>query len=321
MVPINLGRRNASFEDFALLSRPISPFSHLPGAPDSEAASQQRAHFDAAYRSVDADRLVSLVLEWRADAARLRSYLEHLTATHASWHGLYLGGLAARLPGKRVLELGSGDGTNACIMAVLGADVIACDVSGESARIVDQVVARTGLRNLRREARDAAMLCLPSRSMDFVVGKSFLHHLDHEAEAHLLDGVAALLRDTGEARFFEPAVNSRVLDRVRWMVPVPGRPSSLARKAFHEWHEEDAHPERDNSSAHYREAASALFRRIDIMPVGSLERFYRLLPRSRFQGAYRRWAHRSEQHHPEWLRWRAARAQLIVLRSPIRGSA
>ena len=47
------------------------------------------------------------------------------------------------------------------------------------------------------------------------MGKAFLHHLTHEDEALYLSKVAALLREGGEARFVEPAVNSRILDSVR----------------------------------------------------------------------------------------------------------
>ena len=159
------------------------------------------------------------------------------------------------------------------------------------------------------------------RSLDFVIGKAFLHHLTHDEESDALAEVASVLGEGGEARFFEPAVNSRLLDRVRWMVPVPGRPSSLARRAFREWREADVHPPRDNSSDHYVAAGRPFFERVQVVPLGCLERFYRLMPRSRFQRSYRRWANRAEERLPQALRRSAARSQLIVFGAPRRRTA
>ncbi len=316
MVSIDPRRRSPSIDSPAERCAPGLTPSH----PSSD-GDHQRAHFDAAYRAVDVDRLVTLVLEWRADASRLRAFLDRMTSVHASWHGLYLGGFSGRLRGTRVLELGSGNGQNACVMAALGADVTASDISIESGRILREVVDRTGLCNLRFESAATSLRSVRRRSLDFVVGKAFLHHLTHDEESDALAEVADRLREGGEARFFEPAVNSRLLDRVRWMVPVPGRPSSLARRAFREWQEADVHPPRDNSSDHYIAAGRPFFDRAQVVPLGCLERFYRLMPRSRFQRSYRRWAHRAEMRLPEALRQSAARSQLIVFGAPRRGTA
>jgi 2-polyprenyl-3-methyl-5-hydroxy-6-metoxy-1,4-benzoquinol methylase len=299
----------------------LSSGSRATAFSDAKGTACQRAHFDRVYRSVDVDQLVAHVRTWRDNAARLSAYLEHMTGVHASWHGLYLGDFAGRIRGARVLELGSGDVTNACVMAALGANVTASDISSETGRIVREVVGRTGLRNLNFERHDVVMFSLPPRSVDFVVGKAFIHHLSHDEETEVLANAAALLCDEGEARFFETAVNSALLDRVRWIIPVPGRPSILARRAFREWQDADIHPFRDNSSAHYIDAGHRFFDRIQVVPVGCLERFYRLMPRSKLQRAYRRWAHRAETHLPQGLQRSAARAQLIVFRSPRRFQA
>ena len=286
--------------------------------PPSYVALHQQAHYDETYRSVDVDRLVGLVRGWLAEPDRLAEFLQDATSIHASWHGLYLDAFAERLRGARVLELGSGDGSNACVMAALGADVTASDVSSESGEIIRQVVERTGLTNLKFESPDATMRALAPRSLDYVVGKAFLHHLSHDEESDILADVANLLGDQGEARFFEPAVNSAWLDRARWMVPVPGRPSSLAGTAFQKWKDEDPHPPRDNSSDHYMNVGRRFFESAEAVPVGCLERFYRFLPRSRFQRSFRRWAYRAEARLPESLQRVAARAQLVVFRSPRR---
>jgi SAM-dependent methyltransferase len=292
----------------------------IPGPVADTTASlgtrDRHSHFDETYRGVDVDELVDLIGEWGANRKSITAHLRELTSIHSSWHGLYLDGFAERLPGAKVLELGSGDGTNACIMAALGADVTASDISDESGRIIRDVVARTGLRHLHFEASDTVMEKVRPHSLDFVVGKAFLHHLNHVEEALLLADVASRLADRGEARFFEPAVNSSLLDHLRWMIPVPGRPSSLSAASFRKWQDEDPHPVRDNSSDHYVDVGKRFFESAEVVPLGCLERFYRFLPRSRFQKRYRSWSHRVEVRLPDGLRRWAARSQLIAFRSP-----
>src|SRR5262249_21657548 len=152
---------------------------------------------------------------------------------------------------KRVLEIGCGDGINALIMGALGAEVIANDISSESERLVREASARLRLHNVRAISGDFTKLDLPFRSFDFVVGKALLHHLTHECENEYLARIGQLLKYEGEARFFEPAINSKILDKIRWLVPVPGRPSILQKAAYARWKAEDPHPERDNSSTYY----------------------------------------------------------------------
>ena len=135
-------------------------------------ARNQHFHFDEAYRSIDVDELVELIGQGRGNRESVAAHLRELASIHASWHGLYFDSFAERLPGAKVLELGSGDGTNACLMAALGAEVIASDISRESGRIIRDVVARTGLRHLRFEASDTVMETVRPRSLDFVVGKA-----------------------------------------------------------------------------------------------------------------------------------------------------
>ena len=120
----------------------------------------------------------------------------------------------------------------------------------------------------------------------------------------------------GEARFFEPATNSVWLERLRWVMPVPARPSILQRNAFREWRARDPHPERDNSSAHFREVASRFFSVVEIVPVGSIERLHRLLPPGERNRAFRRWALRAEQSLPRSVQLWAARSQTLVMREP-----
>jgi 2-polyprenyl-3-methyl-5-hydroxy-6-metoxy-1,4-benzoquinol methylase len=289
----------------------------LPTALGANVTAFNKCHYDLVYSEVSVDRRVELLQRWRQVDASFQSWFEDATATHMSWHGFYYQDFASALRGRRVLELGSGDGLNATVMAMLGAEVTATDVSTESVRIIEQIASRAGLTHLRALRGSMEELRGEEGSFDYVVGKAFLHHLPHPVEASCLEQAARLLRPTGEARFFEPAVNSALLDRVRWIVPVPGRPSALSRRAFKRWKAEDPHPERDNSSDHYSAVGGLFFREVHIVPMGSLERFYRLMPRSRLQRRYRQWSHRLDERLPMWLRWKAARSQLIVFRRPM----
>jgi hypothetical protein len=154
-------------------------------------------------------------------------------------------------------------------------------------------------------------------SFDFVIGKAFLHHLTHELETEFLARSALLLKSDGEARFFEPATNSQKLDKLRWMVPVPGRPSILNKRVFAEWKKNDPHPDRDNSSDHYIKSGKRFFSKVEVVPIGTIERFCRLIPEGNFNRKYRRWAHRIQPGLPFWLRHKAARSQLIIYQQPI----
>lgn len=276
---------------------------------------RNRQHYNSLLRSTSIDRIVEKVE--RADA-----FLDDATRTGTSWVALYSGGFRERLRGAKVLELGSGDGLNSCIMAAMGADVVSVDISEVAVDMLNTSARRLGLGSrIHAMAGDFASIPMPLRQFDFVVGKAFLHHLTHEVEEAYLRKVAAVLRPGGEARFSEPAINSLLLDSLRWVIPVPGRPSSLNVKAFVRYKEDDPHPVRDNSSAHYRESASRLFASVTIVPLGSLERFERFLPPGKLSESFSRFAFRTERLLPAWFRMKTARAQLLVFREPRQNTA
>jgi len=249
-------------------------------------------------------------------ARNFEAFLDNAIKTDTSWHGMYQGGYKDRLAGKRVLELGAGDGLNSAIMALLGAKVIAIDISDGTGTIISEINTQLGTR-IDSFTGDFLLMNFQPESFDFVIGKAFLHHLTHELEEEYLCKVARLLRKDGEARFFEPAVNSMVLDKIRWMVPVPDRPSIFNKRAFRTWKSNDPHPARDNSSDHFRQIGKQYFGEVNIVLIGSIERFYRLIPDGKINRRFRRWAHRVEPYLPAFFRYFAARSQLIVFRKPL----
>ncbi len=276
---------------------------------DSGNKQRNAEHYNAAYRKVDPGALVSKI-------RRLDGWLDDAVRTDTSWHGIYHDGFAGRLSGKRVLEVGCGDGLNALVMAALGAEVVANDIASESARIVNEAASALKMRNIVAVSGDFQEIPFAPREFDLVIGKAFLHHLTHDVEDAYLRKVATILNAGGEARFFEPATNSLVLDRIRWLVPVPGRPSVLQKHAFAAWAAADPHPDRDNSSDHFESVGHRYFEDVRIVCIGSIERLCRLMPEGAWRRGYRRWAHRMETKLPSAVRTKAARAQLVVYRAP-----
>jgi SAM-dependent methyltransferase len=276
---------------------------------DGRLTAANKARYDHKYSNAQIESIISIV-------SRGIEFIEEAILNHTSWRGLYHGGLQHRLRGARVLELGSGDCTNALLMAKLGAEVVATDLSDASPQIARTVAARL---NIPIEAHSGDLLLLASqmesRTFDFVIGKAFVHHLTNSEERDCYSAVAELIRPSGEVRWFEPAVNSPLLDAIRWAIPVPGRPSSLDRRRFREFREMDVHPVRDNSSDSYRRIGGEFFGEIEVYPIGALERFGRLMP-NRYRQSYRRTAFRAEEAIPVALHEWAARSQTVVMRAP-----
>lgn len=269
-----------------------------------------REYYDDLYSSLNVEDIVDKV-------KKFDTFLEDATKTDTSWHGLYLGELASRIAGKKVLELGCGSGLNALIMAALGAEVIAVDIAYESEKLIREAAGDLDLDNIEAITGDFVDLQFKADHFDFIVGKAFLHHLTHDVEFSYISRAAALLKSDGEARFLEPAVNSDFLDALRWIMPAPGRPSKLAGEKFSIWKTNDPHPERDNSSEHFVNIGKRFFNRVTVVPIGSIERFHRLIPQGDMNRKFRRWSHGIETKLPMWLRIKAARSQVIRYQEPI----
>lgn len=247
----------------------------------------------------------------------LEGYLEFATRNETSWFGLYMGNFRERIAGKQVLEMGSGDCNNAAVMAALGAKVYANDIAATSGEIVKRINDNFDFKYpITFVEGDFLRNNLESQSFDFVVGKAFLHHLTIPVEREFLKETARLLKKDGQARFFEPAVNNKLLDEIRWHIPVKGRPSKFYKAAFRKWKEEDPHPDRSFSSKHFRKAGDEFFMEVEIVPIGTLERFRRAIPGKKFNATYTRWALRNEKYLPDFLNTSFARSQLIVYNNP-----
>ena len=253
---------------------------------------------------------VSNILHW---VNNLETFLEASTSTEASWFALYKDDFRSRVKGMKVLEMGCGDCVNASIMAALGADVYANDIAMASGKIIAKVNEECNFDfPIKFIQGDFLENNLEAGQFDFVIGKAFLHHLIIPKERLFLKETARLLKEDGEARFFEPAVNNKILDELRWHIPIGGRPSKFNKKAFASWKEKDPHPERSFSSEHFKQAGREFFKDVDIYPVGTLERFGRLFGWGKRQERFKSWALKNENKLPVFINRNLTRSQLIV---------
>jgi len=275
----------------------------------SENIKKNIEHYNQHYSNLKIETIINKI-------NNLNGFLQDAIITDTSWHAMGLYNFYQNIRGKRILELGCGDGLNALIMASLGANVVAVDISNYSEKIIRKVCEKICLKNIHPITGDFNEIDLKLKYFDFIVGKAFLHHLTHDIERKYLRKMAVLLKNNGEARFFEPAVNSKFLDMIRFIVPVPGRPSMLNRCAFEEWKRNDPHPDRDNSSKHFLKIGGDFFEEVQITLIGTIERFNRIIRKEYLTRPFRRWAHKIEPKLPFWLRNIAARSQLIIYRRP-----
>ncbi|MGJ5640606.1 class I SAM-dependent methyltransferase [Formosa sp. S-31] len=269
-----------------------------------------KTHYDSVYSCVNISGILKK-LEY------LDAFLDDATTTDTSWVCMYRDDFKNSLKGKKVLELGCGDCTNAAVMAALGAEVWANDISSKSGEIVKALNANYAFKYpIRYLEGDFLKIPLPETTFDIVIGKAFVHHLTHEQEKAFLKRIVAILKQTGQVRYVEPAVNSKILDTLRWMIPVKGRPSSLQCAKFKAWKLADPHPDRNNSGRHYSRIGEKYFSHVKVYPLGILERFHRLFPNASWNRAFRRKAFIWERYLPHVIRYFGARTQTIEYRCP-----
>jgi SAM-dependent methyltransferase len=271
---------------------------------------KNKLHYDKLYSNYN----IQNILHW---VNNLDAFLNSATTTETSWFALYQKNFRQKIKGRKVLEMGCGDCVNAAIMAALGAKVYANDIADSSSKIVDA---------LNEAYKFETPICFVSgdflenelepESFDFVVGKAFLHHLELHVEVKFLNETARLLKKDGEARFFEPAVNSKLLDELRWYIPVGERPSKFQKEAFKKWKDNDPHPDRSFSSSHFETVGKTIFQEVEIYPVGTIERFSRFYKWGKKKNKFKKWALKAEEYLPPILNLYLTRSQLIIYRKP-----
>ena len=119
--------------------------------------------------------------------------------------------------GKKVLDLGCGDGENTVILARRGARVLGMDISEDLIRVAQQRLAANGITSgVDFMVTSAHNISLDDESVDVVFGMAILHHLDLKLAAR---EIRRILRKGGRAIFQEPVRNSKVMSRIRDLIP------------------------------------------------------------------------------------------------------
>jgi SAM-dependent methyltransferase len=273
-------------------------------------AIKNEAHYDKLYANVNINGILKKLYNFDR-------FFEDATKTDTSWVGLYQDELAEKIKGKKILELGCGDCTNAAVMSALGAEVFANDISQVSGSIVEKLNANFDFEFPLTFIEGSFLNAkLKDNSFDYIIGKAFVHHLTIEQEHEFTEKIVQILKPNGVVRYFEPAINNKLLDELRWMVPVPGRPSKLRKKKFKAWMAKDPHPERDNSSKHYKAIGNNYFKKVSVLPIGGIERIHRLLPKGKWNRKFRRWAFKIERLIPNFIHTPIARSQVITYTNP-----
>tara|TARA_R110002072_G_scaffold23949_2_gene81897 strand:- start:6197 stop:7051 length:855 start_codon:yes stop_codon:yes gene_type:complete len=266
-------------------------------------------HYDQQYSKVNIEHILNKI-------KNLEVFMRDATRTDTSWVGLYHGNFQNQLKGKKVLELGCGDCTNAAVMAALGADVYANDIAQKSGEIITKLNSHYDFQyEIKFVNGDFLKSDLEKNQFDIVVGKAFVHHLTPQQEIEFTEKIVSILKSDGIVRYFEPAVNNKLLDELRWLTPVPGRPSKLQKTKFKKWKINDPHPDRDNSSKHYKKIGNLYFDEVLIVPIGTVERFHRILPK-KYSRKFRRFAFQFEKKLPGFLNLSFARSHLIEYKFP-----
>jgi SAM-dependent methyltransferase len=119
--------------------------------------------------------------------------------------------------GKQVLDFGCGDGEFTPLLVSHGARVIGLDISTDLLSIARRRIEVDGFPDtVRPLCGSAHSIPLQTDSVDIVFGMAVLHHLDLDLAAR---EVHRVLKPGGRAIFKEPMRNSRVVSRVRAMIP------------------------------------------------------------------------------------------------------
>jgi SAM-dependent methyltransferase len=175
----------------------------------AERAHRERQHFNA-HTTADGDTLTMA-------AANIRRYAEPPANTAYSLE--YAFHLIGPVAGRRILNIGCGDGLDAVILGSLGAQVIAVDIA-------DAAIALTSARATANElagsvtalVADATTLPVASGSIDGVLAAAVMHHVDIP---HAAAELRRVLRPGGVAVFVEPCAGPRIVELLKRWVPLP----------------------------------------------------------------------------------------------------
>jgi ubiquinone/menaquinone biosynthesis C-methylase UbiE len=124
--------------------------------------------------------------------------------------------------GKRVLDVGCGDGWYSVILAKRGAEVFGYDISASAIETARERARQNNVTEQTQfEVASAYSLPYPDASFDVVTGQAILHHLGDKDR--LASELRRVMKPGAIGVFSEPFAGVRWLRRVRRFVPVPSQ--------------------------------------------------------------------------------------------------
>jgi 2-polyprenyl-3-methyl-5-hydroxy-6-metoxy-1,4-benzoquinol methylase len=193
------------------MTQAVHPQTRCPQADDRSALLEREVeHFDRHYTQEAAQGISPL-----SDFDKLR-YTSPGVKTIFPREYFYH--LLSPLKGKDTLEIAAGNGIDASLCAHNGANVHAYDLSEKS---IDMVRRRAEVNCVAHRVRTEVTGDFPrafaGKTFDAILGYAALHHLpDLDV---LSRQVYDRLKPGGVAVFAEPVVNSKVLDKIRGLIP------------------------------------------------------------------------------------------------------
>jgi 2-polyprenyl-3-methyl-5-hydroxy-6-metoxy-1,4-benzoquinol methylase len=189
----------------------MSTDAAVPSGVREERWTQEARFFDEWAERVDESTLPIDPLAWqRYTSPRLRDRF------NKEFRIRLLGPLA----GKRLLDVGCGDGVNVALFAKMGASVTGIDVSRGAVELGKRRAEANGVR------QRVELVCspietaeLPDGHFDIVWGDGILHHVLDELEL-VLERVARWVKPGGLILFAEPLNLNPTLRRLRQLIPV-----------------------------------------------------------------------------------------------------
>ena len=127
--------------------------------------------------------------------------------------------VAGDFNGKRVLDVGAGTGEDSLVLAALGAEVTALDISPGSLRVLEQRAQMSGLVDRIKTFASPIEEFVALKQFDLVWVHAFLHHVIPNLPV-ALETITKSLAPGGRVVVSEPT-SPRLLRRIRLMIPVP----------------------------------------------------------------------------------------------------
>jgi 2-polyprenyl-3-methyl-5-hydroxy-6-metoxy-1,4-benzoquinol methylase len=184
------------------------------GLSGQDAGSEQDARWKREAEFFDAEEYA----EGPIDPITIQRYVELKRPwTNAEYPYSLLGDLT----GKKVFEIGCGDGTNSILLALRGAEVHAVDISSRAIAIARERAKLHGLEDrVHFECAPLEQYVLRKQhAFDVIVGFAVLHHVLPVLD-QILNDLKKLAHPKSEFLFCEPVAKWHWLRKVRLALPI-----------------------------------------------------------------------------------------------------